>query len=975
MNIEQFVYGHCPSGQGFDSTKSSGYQIRARSSGAAPHAEALSAIGTHLGALVHEPEEPVAAENKWLTHTKVLDNYPEDIRKQFPVIWEYQMLGEKVALTRGVYLGLTRDLAKRAGNYVAHSLIFPPELLQKHGYNPLSLQSAPAFPANADSVKPDQMQALKDFGRESSAGCDPRLLKNEPYRSQLRPLLASMMQSVDRKQPVVIVLEDWRQGVPLVGALLQLLPRAFRCGLSFITCETDVRWRSARQAGAGDGSLAEHAVTVMCPKAKGGPTPKPGTLQCFTIFNFATGEHAMRPATRYAEFAAEGLARNDLQLLERHHALAAGLECDLSADACDSLVAIVNPQDAVMDVDKELERQLGIIVPLVKSESQVTAGFQQVRFLLEKVATGQAPPSNLYVKLLNDVLKQCAEEGTHAAPIAAVTKWFQQAFADGRPSLGAHWLDCAGAWRKKVLLGGLSSAIGANPAGGPPEREALAKTLAEGICALAGQPAAPDLPAMDRCLAAFFKVLPLVDWFAASLWDKTESAINGYFGNDLSPDRKNLLGELFSAISPEKSPDAAVGLARRWIEVARPKGDILLENCEIMVRACLHCKGSDNVARWILGVVAAEFTSPPALAMAMAKLAERGWSGPVEDRFYEKYSDVVAQPDYPDRPEIIEGQLLKSKLFHVVCRRFLDRLGAWTQPNSRQQIENWFGKALFPGMEDVFCAVVANQVRKGKLSGNFDELAAWLTRRRPGADSMGPGWVDLYSAVVAGLEACPLAAGWRPVLLPIPDVIDKSLRRRLEFLAFLGDTAQASQSLDWTFKRFDSGNAAWVAYLGDLDLERRKNVVGFVLDCFIRAGLSSGPEAGAFVEVLRTIGDFQAGNIVEWLHAKLADRDTLSQMIVILAFIQLGLARSEMTELCGEVAGGLVREMDKSCRGLIEAHIEKRFAPRTREYQDRLDQLCLAAGFRQPQPPEPKPEPGSKSEGILGKFRFFGKKG
>lgn len=974
MIIEQFVYGHCPSGQGFDTTKSSGYQIRARSTGAVPHTEALSAIGIHLGALVRESEAPVAAETKWLTNTKVLDNYPETIRSQFPVIWEYQILGDKVALTRGVYLGLTRDAAKRTGNYVAHSLIFPPELLQEHDYNPLSLQNAQAFPVNADTIRPGQLPALKDFGNESPAGCDSQLLIQEPYRGQLQPLLASIMQSLDRRQPVIIVLEDWRQGAPLVSALLQLLPRAFRCGLSFITNETDVNWRSTRQTRPGDNSVSEHAVTVMCPRAKAGPTPKPGSLQHFTIFNFVTGEHAMRPVTRYAEFAAAVLARNDLQLLEAHHALAAGLKCDLSIDACDSLVAIFDPQDALVDVDSELDRQLGIIVPLVRSAAQASVGFQQVRFLLEKVTAGQALSSSSYVKLLNDLLKHCSEEGIHAAPMAAMTIWFQQAFADGRPSLGAHWLDCAGAWRKKVLQGGLSAAISANPTGDPTERAALANILAEGICVLAEQPITPGLPAMAQCLKAFFKVLPLVDVpVNASLWDKTESVITGYFRNDLSSERKHLLDELISAISPEKSPDAAVGLAKRWIEVAQPKGDIFLENCEILVRACHKCKGPDNVAKWILRVASAEFTSPQALALAMAKLAECGKSGPVEDLFYEKYLEVVAHPNNFDRPDIIASQLLKSKLFHLVSRRFLDCLGTWTPPDSGKQIETWLGKALFPNMEDTLCDAAANLVRRRALPCGFNGLAAWLARRRPVSNSSSAGWVRLYTAIAENLEAKPMAAEWHPVLLPVPNLVEPPVRRRIDFLAFLGDTANDSQSLNWAFDQFDSNNKAWKEYLEHLDPGRKENVVEVVLDCFSRSGLSSAKEAAAFLDVVKTIGDIPAAKIATWLYSRMGKRDTLSQLSVISAFIQLGLARKELTSFCGELVCGLARDCastDKTIRTSIETHFKNRFAPETEEYRNRLDQFCSAAGFRQPDRAEASP----KSEGIFSKFNPFGKK-
>jgi hypothetical protein len=174
---------------------------------------------------------------------------------------------------------------------------------------------------------------------------------------------------------------------------------------------------------------------------------------------------------------------------------------------------------------------------------------------------------------------------------------------------------------------------------------------------------------------------------------------------------------------------------------------------------------------------------------------------------------------------------------------------------------------------------------------------------------------------------------------------------------------------------------AWIDYLEDLDPNRRDNVVGDVLDCFNRTGLYSPEEAAPFLDTLRTIGDFQPGNIVARLHPKMRDRDALSQLAVIMAFLQLGLARPDLTDFCGALAGGLARkcaETDKSCRALIEAHVKFRFAPETQEYRARLEQLCNAAGPDFPRPeaaPELRSEPGTKPDGG-GRRGFwpFGKK-
>jgi hypothetical protein len=757
-----------------------------------------------------------------------------------------------------------------------------------------------------------------------------------------------------------------------MGALLQLVPRALRCKLSFITYETDPKWRKSRQNNVGDASLAEHSVTVICPRGKSDPTPKPGSLQGVTLFNFITGEHAVRSSTAYADFAAGCLARNELPLLDHHHHLAAGLRCDRSADACDAIVAVVDPSQALQDNDAELLRQLGIVLPLVNSATAAAAGFEQVKPFLEKMVADHAAISGPCAEAVAKLLKHCPEEEPNAAPISTVAQWFQQAIAEGRPTLAIQWLDCVGTWRQKVLLSGISSAIGISVAGEPAECEALAQILAEGICALAEQKSSQQPPAIEECITAFFKVLPSVDRaMNLTLWDRVSQIVDGYFAENLSADRKMLLYECFKAISPDTSPDAVVSLGKRVIQSAKPGRDELLKDCEILVRACHHCRDSKNVAQWTMGEIEAEFTSPPELGLALARLAEKSWSGPVEDVFYRRYVEHLgsfAQPKPANGRDILENQLLNSGLYHVICRRFLDRVEAW--PNSEKRIEDCLSQPLFAGMPDVLCEVAAYQVRNGVLPDGVNGLAAWLIKRRPGNNPMGPGWVTLYSAVAAGVKASPLAPEWRSVLLPIPDAVDRHTCRRIQFLAFLGDTALASQSLNWSFERFDFGNAAWIDYLKDLDPHRRENVVGDILDCFNRTGLSSSGDAAAFLNVLQSVGEFPPDKIVAWLYSKMRDRDTASQLIVILAFFQLGLAKKELTDFCGEMVRGLAREC-ASCRLLIEAYLKRRFAPDTPEYRDRLDQLCSIAGLRQAD----RPETGPKSEGFFGKINPFGKKG
>jgi len=1022
MSIDQFAFTHCPGGQGFDKSKAAGYQIRARSEGAGRFMGELSSIGTHLGAIVHghAPEAALTAQETWRRNTQKLDAVPAETLRQFPIIWAYQRLDdERFALTRACYLGLTRDSARRTGNFFAHSLVFPPSALAAHGYNPLALQGVAAFGASPEDVQPGVLPSLDSFGHGGRPRCETQCLLQEPFRAQVPSLLSALFNANIPKKPVVLVVPKWSAGAEVVGGLLQLLPTALRSRVSFITYQSDPKWRSTFQSGdAASARLAEHDLIVLCPRGSNDRTPKPGDLPGFQVFNFSTREFSTPEITAYARFASSCLFNKQSALLDRHHQMAVNLECELDPAACDALVALADSTANELRVPAdEIARRLRIILPLVERPSQAEAAFWEVASVLGPLSFEQAlEPMRANVRDLAQLADRMKMAGgtTLPGPIEEILKFARLFLGGGRAPAAAVMLDCCGSHRKVVLLGLLPAAISASCAA-PADRLAQAEILSEGVVAVHGLPANHTVPRVPQLLPPLFKLLAELDLPAnARLWRIMEPVLKQILGDDKDPQTLPLVRSLLGLVKPDTCPDAVAMLSERFIQFNRPQGDALFHHLESMARACRHCEKSDNLVAFIDLKTRESFKPELVLALTQARLVEAAWGSRAEDVLYRAYREtrgrVVRNEDRPNPPTrdqkgaqpgvsapaaAFDDQLLKKDAWRVLCRDFVETLPPWNE-QSGQCVDFWLrqGKFNHLDMADKLCEELTPRFQGGEGRQAEPDLTAHLIARQRKSNAVGAGFLGLSAKIINSLPVEPLPDKWRALLSTPRGGLDHATERRLALLALLTEISEAVSSPDWPFACFPANNVVWLETVAALPPEGKKTSEQFLMKCFETVGLSSPADARVFLQAtipLDASTDLEAGSalasrgfnaragqIAARMAGLLRSRDTYSRAAVVVAFVQYGLASDVETALCGAVAGGVLSEFDredKPLRRLVEDHLERRFCFPSQDYICRLRVLCRAGEITLPSfAVEPAPKDTLAKSGVLrGIGRLFGK--
>lgn len=968
MPVEQLIYTDRPRGKGLDADRS-GYQVKASSPDLSAEARRqLESICMHYGDAVYgaAPRAAKERETQWRTQSASLDVVPDEVLREFPVVWSYDRIAEdEYALTRVSYGGLTHD--GRFGNFFAHALVFDPSQLERHDFNPLSLSRSDLFRAS-DPSDDTSLPAFADLdgahassSSASSPNADGQLLSRPPYRERLAALLDALCNATPATRPLLLTLADWRGAPALVEALLGLLPPSARCRTTFVTYESDRKWLIPTPAGARPSNLAaaHHLLILSSPEARPFGL-RPDEYQAgFAVFNFAEDKFSdgLPAPGAYAVFAAGCVSAGRRDRLRLYHDMIEQLELGRDPQAWGALVPAADLLDArpaahaLAETARALDsfarrpapahKALGFLLPHVRrlAEARDAAGLAQLGPHLSSLADRVA-----------------TDEELHRTQefVPGVYELAGRALAAGDGRVASALLSACGGARADILLGLLDDALSAeqaalNPGADEADRRATLGLLLEGT-GLAQQ--RPEFASVtDQWLRAAFRTARAAV-LLGELWAQAgEKFVKPRLGGEWDADTEQLARDLAADAPAEQGPEASFWLNLKLLEKRPAEGDALRAQLRELARACALCGGDQNMAQELLGQSLSRLPEDDRAARAevTAQMAEAAHGTTAGDLFFDAYRKELEQAG--------QGRFkLRRRLAAAGAARVLSReLLAEVLPWDEDRFQPWWREVLRPheNVLDAARGAVAAHLRAAAAPDAAAlELADALTNGAAERAPAGSGLAELYQSIALALPLAPLPKRWGRIAASLPE---GAARARLRVMEFMRDVGRRADEPGWSVAAFPHTERAWSEDLRQLRPEEKETALGWCLEQFGETGISAPEEAAAFVSVWSAAGAGTPEQIADAVAQLVHKRDQVTKVLAVTAFARCVLEGSRQAESYGHLVRAILDGCDRKTRALFEEHLERRFARRDGRYDHRLRLLCDAAGLSAPPPPAPPP--------------------
>lgn len=297
--IEQQIYTSSEKGHG----DTGGLQVKARSKGITDNiSQALLPYCNHY----HVVEYLYQLERRYYRGQKSGSGVQlKTLLERFPPVTTYHHVKHDLyGLTRVRYLG--RDHSGRAGNFLAHSLVFPVDVLAELDWNPLAVEVSPLFEIeladdDLDLASPDSLEITQP----PLAG-DEWLAELADHAAIYPQLVDAVARQFDDKPenrpgPVIICCVDWEHARAAIRTLLQLLPPALRCRTTFTTYEPDPY--AVLPKGQTDQSTLK-IIATLSPADGGVFGFRPDELARYQVWDFTRGKansSQFKPASAYGQ--------------------------------------------------------------------------------------------------------------------------------------------------------------------------------------------------------------------------------------------------------------------------------------------------------------------------------------------------------------------------------------------------------------------------------------------------------------------------------------------------------------------------------------------------------------------------------------------------------------------------------------------------------------------------------------------------
>ena len=969
MPVEQLIYTDRPRGQGVD-PNCGGYQIKACSPNLSADARRrLESICRHYGAVVYEaaPRAARDKEQQWRAQATSLNEVPEAVLAEFPVIWSYdQLADEQFALTRIGYRGLTHD--GRLGNFFAHALIFSPLELSVYGFNPLTLARSALFRArdDSDAIELPVLPGLDGGAIESSAA---QTLRSAPYHQHLPELLRGLCDATPAERPVVLGVAKWSEGIALVEALLDLLPPAARCRTTISTYEGDRQWIPPTATGSrpANQSAAHHLLVLSSPETRPFNLRPDEYQKAFAAFNFVDEKFSewTTPESPYVKFALDCLNTNKLDQLQQHHELVETLGVGQEVQAWSILVCAAqlrNPDLAV--------RTLPAIVQALLSVAQQPAqAHQALDLLLPHVGRLAAADDARNLGALSSDLSELANRVARDEEInrsqtflSTVLDLAGEALTRGQGRTVSALLQTCGAARKDYLLSVLDGALSdeqlsiINPAADAADHRAIFSLLVDGLTYAAQQPDYATV--LDQWLVVAFRTATEAR-LLPELWARTgDQLVKPRLSGEWSADIEQLLRALLAHTSAEQCGAANAWLNLRLLTANPPQGAALLTQLKELASACAHSDDGAALASEVIRQGLAQFPEAEheARAETLAQMSETVSATAPGDVFFQAYleeSRLVAPQQFQ-----LRRKLAAEGVLNVLCRELIAEVLPWDE----EQFQLWWNELLRRDKRllDTVRRGAAAQLRSSKQSDDGLALAEALLPDKPEPPVAGSGLGMLYEAIALRLPLAPIMKRWAQVLNQVPEGRG---RARLRVMSFMRDVERQAQGPDWSVLKFPHTQQAWSSDLKSLTQGDKEEALSWCLDQFIATGVPGPGEAQSLVRILAATGAERPEQIAEAIMDLLYKRDAVTCVNAVMAFALCALEGTGQRVDYGSIVNAILDRSDRKTRILFEDHLLRRFAPDDPNYQRRLGQFCDVLGIAKPKSVEPAPRAAAAEGG------------
>lgn len=946
MPIEQLIYTDLARGKGLD-PKLKGYQVKACSSGLSEaEREWIGSLALHFRASVYEnaPRAAQDQEQAWRTTTEDLDEMPESVLKEFPHVWSYARLEpERFALTRIRYSGFTHD--QRPGNFFAHSMVFPPESLANHQWNPLALSRTSLF-RNSDPGDGTSLCTLSDLGGATRRP-DLRLLRTEPIAAHLASILHSVGSAEASRKRVLICLDEWRKAEPLVEALWWLLPPAVRCRTTFCTLEHDRNW-SGPQSGAKPASAHELSI-LYCREGRSFDLSLSDYETKFTVFNFV--ENKFTPPVQpcaYARFAAQ-CAESDagLDRLSEHHRLLDKFDCGLDRSAWDAAVAVVGLSGMS---PSGLTGALSAFSGLAKSEAQARLALDLLAPALQALSSDPARLRES-VSGIAPLVDRAPEDSAGLAQFRAAA---EKAFGEGRGVAAAAFLQACGRRRNAVLVRLLTLPI-QNVSTVLEDRAAMTDLLLDGLRAH---------PTDRAVLLKLLEAAASAERFSETWKIAGESAVKSTLSSDLAAaERIQFLRDLIERIPAAVDSDTSISLHLELLGATKPKGDALIAGLEALVGASTKCTNPDAAADKVVDFL--EDFDGDRRTEAFGRLAETARQTPLADRLYQGYAKSLR--DLGGKPRFeVRRRLAARGALHVVSRDFFNDMLTEDQERLPERLVAWRDKIL-DNSDKLLDEIRFQTAERLRANEHVFSLAENLLA---GSRNGGRGLEALCEAFI---QLLPLDQPQSRTKLPLPpEKMSEAARARLQTMEFVRKLRQMSGEDDWSLDKFSQAGPPWKEARSLSPGDRR--VLGEIcVETVADTGITGPAHARAFLGLLDLAGVQTPDAVADAVDGLMKGRDDVTKVQVAAAFAQHALDGDKSAKWT-EIFGAIARKLDREAKRLLEQHLERRFHGPDPRYSDHLEGLLAAAGLSKPKPPATNPpraderKPASAGTGFMDKM-------
>jgi hypothetical protein len=303
----------------------------------------------------------------------------------------------------------------------------------------------------------------------------------------------------------------------------------------------------------------------------------------------------------------------------------------------------------------------------------------------------------------------------------------------------------------------------------------------------------------------------------------------------------------------------------------------------------------------------------------------------------------------------LQRKLAESGAASILARDLQREVIPWDPEEGPKRLQRWRDVILdqHPKVLESLRNEVASRLQRPEQGDAFVPLALELLPREtggaPGAPHPGaprPAPQEVLALWDGLLLRLPLIPGSRtagaPRLPRPPANLSPESSQRVRIIQLLAEIQQSARADNWSLADFPSNQPGWSQDVAALNPKERREVWLWCLGTFTKTGITQPAHAGGLVQALEAIGERA------WLSDSVANllrgRDPVTCILAFTAFVDKGVGSHRPAEW-GRYLGELMARSDRTVQRLLEEHLLNRFAPLTKNYQEKLVILSEEAGL------------------------------